>query len=58
MYIDDDDFGWDAMLRIGGDFGTEAEKLAFARAVAKALNEAGDAIPTRDSYEHNTGAAK
>jgi hypothetical protein len=44
LFIDDDDFGYDAMIIIEGDFGY-AEKLAYAQAVVDALNTAGDKIP-------------
>jgi hypothetical protein len=44
IYIDDDDFGYDALLRLAGDWSYH-EKLAYAQAVAEALNAAGDKIP-------------
>lgn len=53
-YVYDDDFGWDAMLKIGGDFGSLAARNAFAEAIAKALNDAGDAIPTEASFSGQT----
>ena len=44
VLVYDDDFGYDAMLELTGDFGTLEEKLHFAEAVAAALNAA--IIPT------------
>lgn len=40
----DDDFGHDATLEITGDFETKPERVAYAEAVAAALNAAK--IPT------------
>ena len=39
-FVFDDDFHYDAALRITGDFGTRHEKMAYAAAVADALNGA------------------
>jgi hypothetical protein len=44
LYIDDDDFGYDAAIKVSGDW-EYPEKLAYAQAVADALNAAGDKIP-------------
>lgn len=44
LYIDDDDFGYDACVKVSGDW-DYPEKLAYAQAVADALNAAGDKIP-------------
>lgn len=44
MYIDDDDFGYDACIKVSGDW-DYPQKLAYAQAVADALNAAGDKIP-------------
>jgi hypothetical protein len=49
----DDDFGWDAGLRLYGDFGTAEEKFALASAIVKILNCHPRSIPTRDSYQAN-----
>lgn len=51
IFVDDDDFGWDAALRITGDFDVYVDKLRFAKACADALNVAAEAglIPTRKS---------
>lgn len=40
VYIDDDVFHYDASLRLMGDFPSDAEMLAYAQAVADALNKA------------------
>lgn len=45
MYIDDDEFHWDALLRISGDFESDAEKLRFAKAICEVLNKHADEIP-------------
>lgn len=47
LYICDDDFHWDALLRINGDFETDAEKLRYATAIAKVLSDNEDKIPYR-----------
>lgn len=47
LYIDDDDFHWDALLRISGDFESDAEKLRYAEAIAKVLSDHEDEIPHR-----------
>lgn len=38
--IFDDEFHWDACLRIYGDFASMEDKLRYARAICKALNKA------------------
>ena len=45
LYIDDDDFHWDALLHVSGDFESDAEKLRYARAIAKVLSDNEDKIP-------------
>ncbi|MGD9882303.1 MAG: hypothetical protein AB7F22_30160 [Reyranella sp.] len=40
----DEDFNYDALLRINGDFPNDAERLKYAHAIANALNAAE--IPT------------
>ena len=44
LKVDDDDFGYDATLVITGDWPSAEEMIAYAEAVAKALNSAE--IPT------------
>jgi hypothetical protein len=44
IFVDDDDFGYDALLMIQGDF-VDDEKRAFAQAVADVLNENEGRIP-------------
>ena len=44
--VQDEDFGYDVLLRTGGDFGTEDERIDYARAVCAALNAAANRIPT------------
>jgi hypothetical protein len=39
-FVTDDDFHYDAVLTLNGDFPTDAERLAYAEAVAAALNAA------------------
>lgn len=48
VYIDDDDFGYDATLKLTGDFSNE-ERVRYARAIAKALNAAD--IPVHDDTQ-------
>ncbi len=38
--VDDDDFCYDALIRIDGDWPSDAERIAYAQAVADALNAA------------------
>jgi hypothetical protein len=40
VVIDDDDFHYDAMLKLDGDWPSDAERMAYAEAVAAALNAA------------------
>lgn len=47
VHVWDDDFGYDAGLQLSGDFAFQHEKVAFAQAVANALNAAEDTIPVR-----------
>lgn len=47
LYIDDDDFHWDALLRISGDFESDDEKRRYAEAIAKVLSDHEDEIPHR-----------
>lgn len=46
----DDDFGYDAMLRISGDFATDERRHEYASAVVAALNAA--TIPTPETSLH------
>lgn len=43
-WIDDDDFIFDAALKISGDF-TDEERLAFARWICAVLNKADEQLP-------------
>lgn len=45
VQIHDDDFHWDAALRISGDFENIYEKRRYAHAIAEALNAAEASIP-------------
>lgn len=47
FYIDDDDFNWDALLRIDGDFGSDVDRRRYAEAIAAILSENEDRIPYR-----------
>lgn len=47
IYIDDDDFHWDALLRVSGDFESDAEKLRYAKAIARVLSDNEASIPYR-----------
>lgn len=47
LYIDDDDFHWDVLLRVSGDFENDAEKMRYAKAIAKVLSDHEDEIPYR-----------
>ena len=47
LYIDDDDFHWDALLRIWGDFENDAQKMRYAKAIAKVLSDNEGKIPYR-----------
>lgn len=50
-FIDDDDFHWDALLRVAGDFESTAEKLRYMRAIAEVLSDNEDRIPYRPALE-------
>lgn len=56
IYIDDDDFHWDALLRVSGDFESCEEKKRYAQAICDVLNAAEDSIPYRPAAE--TSAAQ
>lgn len=45
----DDEFGWDACIRVGGDF-YGPDKEWFLQAIAVALNKSP--LPTREQWEH------
>lgn len=45
VWIFDDEFHWDAGLRVTGDFASVEERVRFAEAICAVLNEAGDRIP-------------
>lgn len=47
--IDDDDFIFDASLRVSGDFGGDEERRAYAQWIADTLNAADQALP-RESH--------
>jgi len=49
LFIDDDEFHWDAALHISGDFESDAEKMRYAQAIAKVLSDHADEIPARPS---------
>jgi hypothetical protein len=51
--IDDDDFLYDALISIGGDFGDDAIRTAFAQWVADALNAADASLPRVSREELN-----
>jgi len=53
IYIDDDDFHWDALLRIQGDFENDAARRQYAEAIAKVLSEHEDQIPHRPDDNGN-----
>lgn len=58
VYVMDDDFGWDAMLEVTGDFESKEVKANYAQAIADALNVAGKAVPVADlagSYFNGDG---
>lgn len=40
VVVDDDDFHYDALLKLSGDWPSDAERMAYAEAVAAALNAA------------------
>ncbi len=48
----DEDFGYDALLHITGDFASYIERAAYAQAVADALNAAQ--IPVREKETKGT----
>ena len=43
--ISDEEFHWDAMLKVHGDFESLEEKLRYAEAIAKVLSEHATEIP-------------
>lgn len=45
FYIDDDDFHWDALLKVNGDFESGRAKRAYMNAIAKVLSDNEDKIP-------------
>lgn len=45
--IDDDEFGYDAAIRVSGDFATTEEKEAYLKAIRDVLNENETRIPFR-----------
>lgn len=47
IFMDDDDFHWDALLRVHGDFENDAQKQRYAEAIARVLNNHEDEIPYR-----------
>jgi hypothetical protein len=49
-WIDDDDFGFDAMLKVDGDFGSDADRLAYAQFICDKLN-APEAIPAPEGAQ-------
>jgi len=55
VQIHDDDFHWDAVLRVSGDFENLEERKRYALAVAQALNAAEASIPVRPLPEHTPG---
>jgi hypothetical protein len=55
IYIDDDDFHWDALLRVSGDFESCEEKKRYAQAICDVLNAAEDSIPYRPAAETCAG---
>jgi hypothetical protein len=50
----DEDFGYDANLRITGDFGSHKARAAYATAVAAALNAADIPTPEKEEKETNS----
>lgn len=48
LWIDDDEFSYDAALRVTGDFETPEAKLAYLQALCDVLNENEDRIPWRN----------
>lgn len=47
VWIFDDEFHWDAGLRVTGDFAEIADRIRFAQAICDVLNEAADRIPNK-----------
>jgi hypothetical protein len=47
LWIDDDEFSYDAAIRITGDFETPEAKRAYLQAVCDVLNAQEDRIPWR-----------
>jgi hypothetical protein len=54
IYVDDDDFGYDACMKITGDFATKEERIVYAQAVADALNVAEIPTPEKTKEENKT----
>lgn len=50
VVIFDDDFGWDATIKVVGDF-YGPDKKWFLEAICAALNHEVSNIPTRDNWE-------
>lgn len=51
LNVYDDDFTLDALLRITGDWPSDAIKLRYGQQVADALNAIPPQIPTREECE-------
>lgn len=47
-WIDDDEFSYDAAIRVTGDFETPEAKRAYMQAICDILNEQEDRIPWRN----------
>ena len=47
LWIDDDEFSYDAAIRITGDFESQEAKRAYLQAVCDVLNAHEDSIPWR-----------
>lgn len=43
--ISDEDFIFDALIRVGGDFGDDARRTRYAQWMCDALNEADKSLP-------------
>ena len=50
LFIDDDDFHWDALLQVQGDFETPETKRYYAEAIAKVLSAHEAEIPYRTPH--------
>jgi hypothetical protein len=51
LYVYDDDFVLDALLKITGDWPSDEIKLRYGQQVADALNALPPTIPTREECE-------